>query len=112
MSSSCHIRFYPILPTFMYIHPFKRCSGIISEKSRLDRQALMKKLMSICPTCGKLIYGRDIDNSVLEAVMNRSHGHWPMKYEHHHDHHHVNLYIDTNFAVRGCEAPVEKTSQH
>lgn len=67
-----------------------------------SRAILMKKLMTICPLCGKLIFGRDIDFSKLES---RSINSWPTTYEHSHTHnnfpeHNLTLYIDANYAVR------------
>ena len=66
------------------------------------RTILMRKLMTICPICGKLIFGRDIDFACLDkSKVNR----WPMSYIHNHSHkefpeHSLTLYIDANFSVR------------
>ena len=71
-----------------------------------NRAILMRKLMTICPVCGKLIFGRDID---LEKVLDRSKTKsWPTSYEHWHSHnggqsHLIRLFIDANCAVRSFE---------
>lgn len=66
------------------------------------RAILMRKLMCICPLCGKLIFGRDIDITKIENGDIRN---WPVEYIHSHSHnnvphHDLTLYIDANFAVR------------
>ncbi|MHA1150091.1 MAG: hypothetical protein ACTSR8_17800 [Promethearchaeota archaeon] len=63
---------------------------------------LMRKLMTICPLCGRLIFGADIDFSKL----NRRNVHsWSATYQHFHTHnsfpeYNLTLYIDANYAVR------------
>ncbi|MHA1436385.1 MAG: hypothetical protein ACTSPD_02300 [Promethearchaeota archaeon] len=66
------------------------------------RAVLMRKLMTICPLCGKLIFGRDIDFSKLDKSKIN---HWPVKYTHKHSHnqtpeHSLTLFIDANYVVR------------
>lgn len=67
-----------------------------------SRAILMRKLMTICPLCGKLIFGRDIDFSKLDNGKVAS---WPATYDHNHSHkdfgeHNLTIYIDANYAVR------------
>lgn len=69
------------------------------------RTVLMRKLMAICPVCGMLIFGRDIDLSHLDPA---NINHWPVSYTHCHSHkevpmHALTLYLDSNFSVRGSE---------
>ncbi|MBD3342872.1 MAG: hypothetical protein GF353_27485 [Candidatus Lokiarchaeota archaeon] len=71
------------------------------------RQYLAKKLLTICPICGKRIYGKDIDLEEIEKLKKKIH-HWPIKYIHCHSQHQIplhaiTLYIDADFAVRGNE---------
>ena len=68
----------------------------------------MRKLISICPICGKQIYGRDIDISQIEKSKSKI-DHWPIRYVHCHAHerfpmHALMIYIDANFSVRGEES--------
>ncbi len=68
------------------------------------KNILMKKLMSICPECGKLIFGRDIDITRLEKKSKS----WPKQYNHLHTHnnvpeHELTLFIDANFSVRATK---------
>ena len=68
----------------------------------------MRKLISICPTCGKQIYGRDIDISQIEKTKSKI-DHWPIRYVHCHTYerfpmHALLIYIDANFSVRGEES--------
>ena len=72
-----------------------------------DHNLLMRKLMTICPVCGKQIYGRDIDINDIKISKSQI-NHWPLKYIHCHAHnnmpmHALMLYIDANFSVRGLE---------
>ncbi|TXT57996.1 MAG: hypothetical protein BAJALOKI2v1_480024 [Promethearchaeota archaeon] len=69
------------------------------------RNLLMKKLLTICPICGKQIYGRDIDITNIDLSKISK---WPFRYTHCHSNrsnpmHAVTLYLDSNFAVRGKE---------
>ena len=66
------------------------------------RAILMRKLLTICPVCKKMIFGRDIDMAQLEK------GHWPVPYIHQHEHndipmHSIKMYIDAGLAVRHME---------
>lgn len=75
---------------------------IVTQIDSESRAILMRKLMTICPLCGKLIFGRDIDFSKIERQKVNS---WPVTYEHNHTHntfpeHNLTLYIDANYAVR------------
>ena len=72
------------------------------------RAILMRKLISICPICGKQIYGRDIDISQIEKSKSKIDD-WPIRYVHCHAHesfpmHALMIYIDANFSVRGEES--------
>ena len=75
-----------------------------------QRAILMRKLMTICPICGKLIFGRDLDFS---KITNGVVDHWPVCYRDHHSHknfpaHSLDLLIDANFSVREVIAPDTK----
>ena len=77
----------------------------MKEMKNETRHLLMKKLLTICPICGKQIFGRDIDilNIDKSKISN-----WPFRYTHCHSNrkgplHAVTLYLDSNFAVRGKE---------
>jgi hypothetical protein len=64
----------------------------------------MKKLLTICPMCGKKIYGRDIDiNKIQQQKIEK----YPFRYIHCHSHgtqtHAITMYLDSHFAVRGKE---------
>ncbi len=66
------------------------------------RSILMRKLLTICPICKKMIFGRDIDIAKLNK------GHWPVPYIHEHDYinfpiHSIKLYLDSSLAVRHLE---------
>ncbi len=70
------------------------------------RSYLAKKLLTICPVCGKRIYGKDID---IEQMNKGNIKNWPIRYTHCHSHkgmplHALTMYIDANFAVRGNES--------
>ena len=72
-----------------------------------DRVFLMRKLMTICPICGKQIYGRDLDISQIEKLKSKI-NYWPIRYVHCHTHdpfpmHALVIYIDADFSVRGEE---------
>lgn len=61
--------------------------------------------MTICPSCGKQIYGKDIDISYIEKSQIN---HWPVSYIHCHSGdkfpmHALTIYLDANFIVRGSE---------
>jgi len=76
------------------------------QKSQ-TRAILMRKLMTICPVCGKLIFGRDID---LDSIYKSEVNNWPITYTHYHEHrehplHVLTLYIDANFSVRDLKVP-------
>ena len=69
------------------------------------RSLLMKKLITICPVCKKLIYGKDID---LDHVHKLGGYAWPVKYVHNHNHkthpmHTITLFLDANLSVRNLE---------
>ncbi|MHA1273478.1 MAG: hypothetical protein ACTSQP_03180 [Promethearchaeota archaeon] len=75
---------------------------MIEEKDSDTRRLLMRKIMTICPLCGKKIFGRDIDFSKLNKNSVKN---WPVRYTYEHSHlnypiHKLDLYIDANFAVR------------
>ena len=66
------------------------------------RSFLMRKLITICPVCKKMIYGRDIEMNQLKK------GHWPVPYIHEHEYnnfpvHSIRMYIDSGLAVRHLE---------
>jgi len=66
------------------------------------RTLLMRKLLTICPICKKMIFGRDIDMAKLKK------GHWPVPYIHEHTHnnfpkHSIKMYLDSKLAVRHLE---------
>lgn len=70
------------------------------------RSYLAKKLLTICPICGKKIYGKDID---IEKIKKDHIKQWPVRYTHCHTHketpiHALTMYLDANFAVRGKES--------
>lgn len=75
------------------------------SNSRNTRSILAKKLLTICPVCGKQIYGKDIDVEKIDTERIKS---WPIRYTHCHAHkgmplHALTMYLDANFAVRGKE---------
>ena len=72
-----------------------------------NHAVLMRKLIAICPICGKQIYGRDIDISQIQKSKSKI-DQWPIRYVHCHAHEHfpmhaLMIYIDANFSVRGEE---------
>ncbi len=65
------------------------------------KPSYMKKLMAICPTCGKMIFGQDLKIENIE----KSSKSWPKKYSYRHSHrgfpeHVLTMLIDANFSVR------------
>ena len=74
------------------------------QKSQ-TRSLLMRKLLTICPVCKKMIFGRDID---LEIVDKKNVSSWPVQYTHTHEHinhpmHAVTMFLDANLSVRSLE---------
>jgi len=74
------------------------------EKSG-TRSILMKKLITICPVCKMMIYGKDID---LDHVQKLGGYAWPVKYDHNHTHnahpmHTITMFLDANLSVRNLE---------
>lgn len=69
------------------------------------RAYLMKKLLTVCPVCKKLIYGKDID---LDHVHKLGSYAWPVKYLHDHTYnthskHSITMFLDANLSVRNIE---------
>ncbi len=69
------------------------------------RSFLMRKLLTICPVCKKMIFGRDI--TLIKQDKSKI-NHWPLHYVHFHEHngfpkHSIILYLDSNFSVRNLE---------
>jgi hypothetical protein len=66
------------------------------------RYYFMKKLLTICPICGKKIHGRDRD---IYKLQNESIKSWPVRYVHFYNHgiefHAITMQLDSYFAVRG-----------
>ena len=70
-----------------------------------NRAFLMKKLLTICPICNRVIYGKDLD---LSSLFKCKIEHWPIMYVHCHSYknypiHALTLYLDSNFSVRSSE---------
>ena len=73
-----------------------------------DHVILMRKLMTICPICGRQIFGKDIDIDRVKSAKSQI-DHWPLRYVYCHSHeefpmHALTIYLDANFSVRGMEA--------
>jgi len=71
------------------------------------RAYLMKKLLTICPICKKMIFGRDIN---LDSVDKTKVSSWPIRYTHSHEHinhpmHSITMFLDANLSVRTLEIP-------
>ena len=67
------------------------------------RTFLTRKLLCICPTCKRRIFGADIDIANLDLTKIKK---WPLSFIHcHRDKNHplhaLTIYIDANFAIRG-----------
>jgi len=74
------------------------------EKSS-TRALLMRKLLTICPVCKKMIFGKDIN---LDHVDKSRVSSWPVKYVHSHAHsthpaHSITMFLDANLCVRNLE---------
>lgn len=70
-----------------------------------DRAFLMKKILTICPICNRVIYGKDLD---IASLFECNIEHWPLTYIHCHSYnnypiHALTLYLDSNFSVRSSE---------